>query len=125
MFMSPVHLTLFGRYFFVSYTNSWPRHLIPSNFPFPLLMNDRYAAPASNDSVCINGQTGVQDPDTDVCCPLECGDQCGGDNCGTIPGVNASQCCSTQIIASGAVCSDTVLPPCVVVASEFRIFSPL
>lgn len=69
---------------------------------------------ADANSTCDNGQTGVQDPDTDVCCPLECGDQCGGDNCGTIPGVDASQCCAMAIIASGAVCSDNVDPPCVV-----------
>eukprot|EP00752_Nemacystus_decipiens_P010756 g9573.t1 len=72
------------------------------------------AAPA--DSVCINGQTGVQDPNTDVCCPLACGTECGGDGCGIIPGVDASQCCASEIIASGVVCDGTVTP-CVVVAT--------
>ncbi|CAB1109038.1 unnamed protein product [Ectocarpus sp. CCAP 1310/34] len=75
-------------------------------------------AAAANDSVCENGQTGVPDPDTDVCCPLECGDSCGGEGCGSIPGVNATQCCSSLIIESGAVCSDTVSAPCVVGAAE-------
>ena len=66
------------------------------------------AAPA--DSVCDNGQTGVQDPDTDVCCPLECGTACGGEGCGTIPGVDASQCCAAAIMASGVTCDGTTTP---------------
>lgn len=66
--------------------------------------------------MCDNGQTGVQDPDTDVCCPLECGDFCGGDGCGTIPGVDASQCCATIIEQSGIVCGDGVEAPCSQVA---------
>ncbi|CAM9402588.1 unnamed protein product [Laminaria digitata] len=71
---------------------------------------------APDDSVCDNGLTGVQDPDTDVCCPLVCGELCGGEGCGSIAGVDASQCCATNIIASGAVCSETGAPPCVVEA---------
>eukprot|EP00752_Nemacystus_decipiens_P008767 g7823.t1 len=66
------------------------------------------AAPA--DSVCDNGQTGVQDPDTDVCCPLECGTACGGEGCGTIPGVDADQCCAAAILASGVECDGTTTP---------------
>ena len=73
------------------------------------------AAPA--DSVCDNGQTGVQDPNTDVCCPLECGDSCGGDGCGTIPGVDASQCCAAAIVASGIECDGTTTP-CVQTSGE-------
>lgn len=62
------------------------------------------------DSVCDNGQTGVQDPDTDVCCPLECGIACGGEGCGTIPGVEASLCCAAAIIAAGVECDGTTTP---------------
>lgn len=87
------------------------------------LCSDTGAAPciittsaASNDSQCVNGLTGVQDPDTDVCCPLICGDACGGEGCGSIAGVDASQCCATQIIAAGASCADTGVAPCVVEA---------
>lgn len=72
------------------------------------------------DSVCDNGQTGVQDPDTDVCCPLECGEFCGGDGCGTIPGVDASQCCASIIEQSGIVCGDGVEAPCTQVAGGGR-----
>ncbi|CAM9115958.1 unnamed protein product [Ectocarpus sp. 6 AP-2014] len=71
---------------------------------------------ASADSVCDNGQTGVQDPDTDVCCPLECGESCGGEGCGTIPGVDASQCCASIIEQSGIVCGDGIEAPCTQVA---------
>ncbi|CAM9694516.1 unnamed protein product [Pylaiella littoralis] len=70
---------------------------------------------ASNDSTCENGQTGVQDPDTDVCCPLDCGDFCGGGGCGTIPGVDGSQCCASAILDSGILCGDGVQPPCAIV----------
>eukprot|EP00903_Cladosiphon_okamuranus_P006298 g6176.t1 len=66
------------------------------------------AAPAT--SLCDNGQTGIQDPDTDVCCPLECGSFCGGEGCGTIPGVDASLCCAAAIIASGVECDGTTTP---------------
>ncbi|CAN0227801.1 unnamed protein product [Scytosiphon promiscuus] len=80
---------------------------------------------ASNDSVCDNGQTGVQDPDTDVCCPLECGDFCGGDGCGTIPGVDASQCCAAAIMESGIVCGEGVDAPCTQVSGELLPGLPL
>lgn len=86
-----------------------------SLFRGSLLSRVSFPEAAPEDSVCINGQTGVQDPDTDVCCPLECGDFCGGEGCGTIPGVDASQCCAAAIIAAGVVCDGTTTP-CVVIA---------
>ena len=90
-------------------------HVYPSAFvPWAL----EIPAAASNDSQCDNGLTGVQDPDTDVCCPLICGDACGGEGCGSIAGVDASQCCATNIIAAGASCADTGVAPCVVEAGE-------
>lgn len=81
-------------------------------------------AAAPDNTTCDNGLTGVQDPDTDVCCPLECGTQCGGDGCGQVPGVDASQCCAASIIASGVVCSDVVGPPCVTEAGELLVVDP-
>lgn len=85
-------------------------------FPIPyaasIVVGSLCAVAASNDSVCDNGQTGVQDPDTDVCCPLECGEFCGGDGCGTIPGVDASQCCAAAIMDSGVICGEGVDAPC-------------
>lgn len=87
----------------------------PSAFvPCPL----ESPAAAPDDSTCDNGLTGVQDPNTDVCCPLVCGDACGGEGCGSIAGVDASQCCATNIIAAGASCADTNVAPCVVEAGE-------
>ncbi|CAM9821581.1 unnamed protein product [Pylaiella littoralis] len=72
--------------------------------------------PAPANSTCDNGLTGIQDPETDVCCPLICGESCGGVGCGSIPGVDASDCCATNITDSGMRCSETVGPPCIVVA---------
>lgn len=71
------------------------------------------AAPA--DSVCDNGQTGVQDPDTDVCCPLECGNECGGEGCGTIPSVedSSAKCCANNIITADVTCDGAENAPCV------------
>lgn len=78
------------------------------------------AVMASNDSVCDNGMTGVQDPDTDVCCPLTCGDSCGGDGCGKITGVSASDCCAETILQSGRTCDNTGEPPCFVTAGKLE-----
>lgn len=77
-----------------------------------------FPAAASNSSLCDNGLAGVQDHDTDVCCPLVCGDACGGEGCGSIAGVDATQCCATPIIASGAYCADTLEAPCIVEYGE-------
>lgn len=84
-----------------------------------------FVEPAPANSTCDNGLTGIQDPETDVCCPLICGESCGGVGCGSIPGVDASDCCATNITDSGMRCSETVGPPCIVVASELLLCAPL
>jgi len=80
-------------------------------------------SPTVTPSTCTNGLAGVQDPDTDVCCPLVCGEICGGVGCGSIPFTNgASDCCSTTIIASGVSCGDGVEAPCII--TEFPTMAP-
>lgn len=71
--------------------------------------------------MCDNGLVGVQDPDSDVCCPLECGNECGGAGCGVIVGTDPSQCCSELIMASGQDCAVTGSPPCFDQSGELRV----
>ncbi|CAM9469864.1 unnamed protein product [Sphacelaria rigidula] len=70
------------------------------------------ATSASSNSTCDNGLTGVQDPSSDVCCPIVCGDECGGEGCGTIVGTSPSDCCYQSIIDSGRDCAVTMEAPC-------------
>lgn len=79
------------------------------------------AVAASNDSTCDNGLTGVQDPDTDVCCPLICGDACGGEGCGSIAGASSGDCCAADIMAAGVLCSDSGSAPCLITPGGYRV----
>ncbi|CAM9288663.1 unnamed protein product [Discosporangium mesarthrocarpum] len=60
-----------------------------------------------------DGVIGVRDPVEDACCPLVCG-TCGGAGCGELPGTTPDECCSTNIIDAGQMCSVTGTSPCVV-----------
>lgn len=60
--------------------------------------------------VCSNGLPGFET--ADVCCPEECG-QCGGIDCGDLPG-GQENCCTGYIDENGDNCSDTNTAPCIV-----------
>lgn len=93
--------------------------LLPSKTKYIIYIYILCAALADANSTCDNGMTGVQDSDTDVCCPLECGTLCGGEGCGSIPGVDSSQCCAAAIILSSQSCDQTGQAPCIQTTSEF------
>lgn len=68
-------------------------------------------------SNCSNGLAGYQKDD--VCCKEVCGDTCGETGCGA---VNASNCCATNIRASGVYCEDGVEAPCIIVGEPVCTF---
>lgn len=46
-----------------------------------------------------------------VCCPIECGDFCGGSGCGE---VDATICCASAIVESNEDCDVSEEAPCVI-----------
>lgn len=71
------------------------------------------SATTDSNSTCSNGLAGVEDTLTDICCTAACG-QCGGEGCGSIPGLSNTDCCSATIEATGSLCSVTGSAPCIV-----------
>lgn len=76
------------------------------------------AGPAS----CSNGFAGFEGENDDgkACCPLECG-QCGGADCDTAAaaaGLDATDCCVTDVINTHVACWIASRPPCEIVAGE-------
>lgn len=46
-----------------------------------------------------------------VCCPLLCGDKCGGTGCGP---VSYENCCAGGIVDSDIFCEDSETAPCII-----------
>ncbi|CAN0044013.1 unnamed protein product [Ectocarpus fasciculatus] len=74
------------------------------------------AAPSSASTAeivttCSNGVPGVENGMGTVCCPIECGDFCGGSGCGT---VDATNCCASSIVGSNVDCDVSEEAPCVI-----------
>eukprot|EP00752_Nemacystus_decipiens_P007565 g6758.t1 len=61
---------------------------------------------------CDNGLPGVSNGD--VCCKLECGDECGGKGCSDRGnGLDGDDCCTSNIIRNNEMCADTGSAPCI------------
>lgn len=65
--------------------------------------------------VCTGNIPGIESADGQVCCVAECG-QCGGAGCSSAG--PASECCVTDIISTGVLCSETEMAPCTFVAGK-------
>ncbi|CAM9895244.1 unnamed protein product, partial [Ectocarpus fasciculatus] len=65
---------------------------------------------SSATATCSNGVTGVENEMGTVCCPIECGDFCGGDECV----VNALLCCASSITDSDVYCDEAGEAPCII-----------
>lgn len=63
---------------------------------------------------CTGGIDGVQSTSLDVCCTAECG-TCGGPGCtpANTSSLTALDCCATEIVDSGVLCSETGTAPCI------------
>ncbi|CAN0159675.1 unnamed protein product, partial [Ectocarpus sp. 4 AP-2014] len=61
-------------------------------------------------ATCSNGVAGVENEMGTVCCPIECGDFCGGEECV----INALLCCSSSIIDSAVYCDESDESPCII-----------
>ncbi|CAM9758911.1 unnamed protein product, partial [Ectocarpus sp. 6 AP-2014] len=61
-------------------------------------------------ATCSNGVVGVENEMGTVCCPIECGDTCGGEECV----MNALLCCSSSITDSGVYCDESDEAPCII-----------
>lgn len=68
--------------------------------------------------VCTGDIPGIESADGQVCCVAECG-QCGGTGCSSAG--PASECCVTDIISSGVLCSETETAPCTFVDGMFLL----
>ncbi|CAM9304229.1 unnamed protein product [Ectocarpus sp. 12 AP-2014] len=64
----------------------------------------------STTATCSNGVAGVENEMGTVCCPIECGDFCGGEECV----INALLCCSSSIIDSDVYCDESDEAPCII-----------
>ncbi|CAM9999229.1 unnamed protein product, partial [Ectocarpus sp. 12 AP-2014] len=64
----------------------------------------------STTATCNNGVAGVENEMGTVCCPIECGDFCGGEECV----INALLCCSSSIIDSNVYCDESDEAPCII-----------
>ena len=77
---------------------------------------------AGAQSTCSNGIVGVEATSLDACCVEACG-MCGGPGCN--PGANSTltsaDCCATEIIDSGALCTDTGAAPCIITICELWV----
>ncbi|CAM9298684.1 unnamed protein product [Ectocarpus sp. 8 AP-2014] len=61
-------------------------------------------------ATCSNDVVGVEDEMGTVCCPIECGDACGGEECV----INALECCSSSIIDADVYCDESDEAPCII-----------
>ncbi|CAN0044702.1 unnamed protein product, partial [Ectocarpus sp. 8 AP-2014] len=63
----------------------------------------------SNDMV---GMDGINENGA-VCCTFECG-QCGGEGCGSVPGLDNTHCCINGVLNNQELCSVAGAAPCVI-----------
>ena len=68
---------------------------------------------------CSNGIAGRESEHGEACCPIECGETCGGAGCkgfggGESAGLGSSSCCVGTILEEGSLCSDTESAPCII-----------
>ena len=71
----------------------------------------------SENPVCSNGISGVDNDVSSVCCPLGCGGKCGGTDChllGVENGLDHTSCCAGDIVASGILCAVSGVAPCII-----------
>lgn len=61
-------------------------------------------------TVCSNDLPGVEAKG--VCCKAGCG-ECGGPNCGQVPGLTGDDCCTSTIQNSNVTCSQAGAAPCI------------
>ncbi|CAM9578133.1 unnamed protein product, partial [Ectocarpus sp. 12 AP-2014] len=71
---------------------------------------------APTEPTCSTGIPGIESSDGMVCCPVGC-TMCGGSGCSTVgmPDYGAESCCSSDVLSTGASCSETEEAPCVLV----------
>lgn len=68
---------------------------------------------------CFGGIDGVQASSLDVCCTAACG-TCGGSGCtpANTSSLTANDCCATEILDAGVLCSETGTAPCILSTGE-------
>ena len=78
-------------------------------------------APTSADQ-CSNGVEGVEGSNSrgTVCCPVSCGEKCGGKGCGRRPGGGASCCVGGILNAPQPLCSEVPTAPCIITGEWFE-----
>lgn len=101
--------------------------LTPSLSPFPCLVLSPSLVfwacllvwcHAGAQSMCSNGLPGVEASSLDACCVAECG-TCGGIGCTPVNStLTSADCCATEIVDSGSLCSDTGAAPCIITTCE-------
>eukprot|EP00903_Cladosiphon_okamuranus_P005863 g5800.t1 len=65
-------------------------------------------------TMCSNGVPGVESYNGKACCHAGCGPVCGGIGCSRFgePPLDAHDCCASEIVDEGDLCSDTRTAPC-------------
>ncbi|CAN0431092.1 unnamed protein product, partial [Ectocarpus sp. 12 AP-2014] len=65
--------------------------------------------------ICSNNMEGIDGINENgaVCCTAECG-QCGGEGCGSVPGLDNTNCCINGVLNNQELCSVAGSAPCVI-----------
>ncbi|CAN0234513.1 unnamed protein product, partial [Ectocarpus sp. 13 AM-2016] len=81
---------------------------------------------APTEPTCSTGIPGIESSDSMVCCPVGC-TMCGGSGCSTVgmPDYGAESCCSSDVLSTGAWCSEKEEAPCVLVDAPAPTPSPV